>query len=193
MCFGSLRDKLTGWVHGVSCICRGRARCTSAFHNAEFVCLVSKLTQSALEWEYQDFPHVQCKGYVDWERNDDGAINVSICRQCKMFTYMPMSSFSSPNTRQGQTRASSVEGLQNHEGLERLPCVERLRELGWTSQEKSWLQGERCWGHFTVVHSRGIRDSRHSLKQEMFRLDDRRNFISMRSMKLRSRLPGEVI
>lgn len=110
MCFGSLRVKLTGRVHGVSCICRGRARCTSAFHNAEFVCLVRKLTQSALEWEYQDFPHVQCKGYVDWERNDDGAINVSICRQCKMFTYMPMSSFSSPNTRKTGTNWSEFSG-----------------------------------------------------------------------------------
>lgn len=49
MCFGSLRVKLTGQVHGVSYIYRGRTRCTSAFHNAEFVCLVSKLTQSALE------------------------------------------------------------------------------------------------------------------------------------------------
>ena len=46
---------------------------------------------------------------------------------------------------------------------------------------------------FTVVHSVGIRDSRHSLKREMVRLDKRRNFISMRAVKPRSRLPREVV
>lgn len=45
---------------------------------------------------------------------------------------------------------------------------------------------------FTVVCSGRMRDSRHILKQEMCRLG-KRNFISMRPVKLQSRLPREIV
>lgn len=119
MCFGSLRLTLTDQLHGVSCTCRGRGRdgCTSALHDAEFVCLVSKLTPSALDRERQDFLNVQNKEYVVWERNDDVAINVSICCQYKMIICTPVSSFSSPNTGKTQTKWSEFsEGPRRSSG-----------------------------------------------------------------------------
>lgn len=50
-------------------------------HNAEFVFLVRKFTQSVIEWNCQGFLHIQGKGYISWERNDDRATSVFTCCQ----------------------------------------------------------------------------------------------------------------
>lgn len=57
----------------------------------------------------------------------------------------------------------------------------------------SLLSAGKVLRHFTVMHLGGIRGSRCSLKQEMFRLDKRRKFISMGTVKPRSKMPRGAV
>lgn len=54
----------------------------SVLYNVGFVCLVSKLTSIYARVKVPRFSlWGQYEGYLSWERNDDGAINLSICSQ----------------------------------------------------------------------------------------------------------------
>lgn len=205
MCFGSLRLKLTDQIHGVSCTCRGRDRCTSALHDAEFVCLASKLSPSALDWERQDFLRVQNKGCVVWERSDNVAINVSICCQYKMIVCVPISSFSSPNTGKTRTKWSEFsEGPPRSSGAGALALCGEAEGSGLNKSGEELAPGDPraapyclqggCWGdspQWCMVGGWGT--SRHSLKQGMFTLGKMRNFVSMRTVKPGSRLLREIV
>ena len=100
---------------------------------------------------------------------------------------------------------SSAKAHQDGWGQEHLLCEERLRDQGWFSLEKRWLQRDliaapHCLHQsnrgegprlFTAMHSGRVRVNRHKLKQEGFRLDVGRSFFSTRTVK--QWLPREAV
>lgn len=124
-----------------------------------------------------------------------------------MITYVPVSSFNSPNTRKTQTNGSKFGGgLPSLSGAGALALCGEAEGAGLSKSEEELAPGDPGAASlvsasagrvlrrpFTVVHGGAVRDSRHHLKQEMFRLDKRRSFISRRTVKLWSRLPREVV
>jgi len=108
-----------------------------------------------------------------------------------------------PEHVQGQGQ----EGNKAGEGLEGIPCEERLRSSGSSSLEKRGLRGDlialysflrRGRGEeddevFSLVSSDRTRGISLKLRQGRFRLDIRKHFFTKRVVKYWNRLPREVV
>jgi len=92
-------------------------------------------------------------------------------------------------------------------GLEHLCCEERLRELGLLSLEKRRLRGdliaafqylkgtskEDGEGHFIRACSDGTKGNGFKMKDNRFRSDIKKKFLTVKVVRHRNRLPREAV